>query len=374
MHDTALLTAWEPAAEPASQPNLMWWLALSRVSGLGPVRTSQLLETFRSPEAIFGASFSELTDGALRMPATVVRAILGGPDFDWAEDQLERAARHGVEILGFDDPTYPRRLREISSAPPVLFLKGPLARDHFRPVGVVGTRHPSELGRETCWKMVQDWAIQGIRIVSGLAMGIDETAHKAALSVGGETVAVLGNGLDQFGENGRTTLHDRIGEEGLLLSELPMGMVPTPQTFPRRNRIISGLSRAVVVAEAGLGSGALITARDCLDQNRELLVVPGPAGWPSFAGNHQLLKRGAGLCSEVGDLNDACGWRPGFAMSLPQEVDESPLVGLLRCESQSAEELALRLERPVGTVLVELSKLEISGRIRRVAGGIFAPV
>jgi DNA processing protein len=350
------------------------WLALSRISGLGPVRTAALLERFESPEGIFGADAQQLFDAAPGMPEGVMREILAGPDLAWAESQQEQCFRHGGRILTFGDAAYPARLRTISSAPPVLFCMGPLNYDHFRPVGVVGTRHPTELGRHACRNLVQEWASQGVRIISGLAMGIDETAHQAALEVGGETVAVLGNGIDQFGENSRSGLFRQITERGLVVSEFPMGLVPSPQTFPRRNRIISGLSRAVVVAEAGTRSGALITASECLDQNRELLAMPGPAGWPNFSGCHQLLRQGAALCADPKDLYEACGWRLGLALALPGEPASHPIVALLHSESMGIEELSLRLGRPIAWLLAETARLEIQGQLRRLPGGIFAPI
>jgi DNA processing protein len=344
------------------------------VAGLGPVRTTALVERFGTPDRIFGASARELSDASLSMPASVIRSLAQGPDLDWACRQLETAALHEVQLLAYDTPGYPRRLREISSAPPVLWVKGILPADHLRPVGVVGTRRPTDIGKLSCRTLVQDWVHQGIRIVSGLAMGIDEIAHRTALDEGGETVAVLGNGLDQFGENQRSSLFERIAEEGLLVSELPMGTPPTPTTFPRRNRIISGLSRAVVVVEAPVNSGALITARDCLEQNRELLAVPGPVGWESFGGCHRLLRQGAALCAQSQDLAEACGWRTNLVMSLPGESEElSPVQALLRAEPLSGEEISLRLGRALPGILAELAQLEVRGKVMRLSGGVYAP-
>ena len=375
MPKPASLSEHSQTPSAASEASQELWLALSRVSGLGPVRTTTLLERFGSPGGIFGASAQALFDDTLAMPENVVREILKGPDLAWAEVQQEKCLRFGGRVLNFGDPAYPARLRTISSPPPVLFCKGPLGYDHFRPVGVVGTRHPTELGRYACGSFVREWASQGIRIISGLAMGIDETSHRAALEIGGETVAVLGNGLDQFGENSRTDLFEQIAEAGLLVSEFPMGLVPSPQTFPRRNRIISGLARAVVVAEAGLKSGALITARESLDQNRELLAMPGLAGWTKFSGCHRLLRQGATLCADPQDLHEACGWRSNVSLTLPNEVGTAhPVVALLRCEPLGIEELALRLGRPVTWLLAETARLEIQGLIRKLPGGIFAPL
>jgi len=370
--DLSLCEPWW-VGEPAESAPLELWLALSRVAGLGPVRTTSLVERFGSPDRIFGATVRELSDASVGMPASVIRALSQGPDLDWACRQLEVAALHEVQLLAYDSAAYPRRLREISSAPPVLWVKGRLAADHLRPVGVVGTRRPTEIGRTSCRSLVRDWVNQGIRIVSGLAMGIDEAAHRTALDEGGETVAVLGNGLDQFGENHRSSLFDRIAEEGLLVSELPMGTPPTATTFPRRNRIISGLSRAVVVVEAPVSSGALITARDCLEQNRELLAVPGPVGWESFEGCHRLLRQGAALCAQSQDLPEACGWRTHLVMDLPGESATGPVQALLRTEPLSAEEICLRLGRPLPGVLAELAQLEVRGKVLRLSGGVYAP-
>lgn len=370
--DSHLCLPWW-AEEPRQTVALDLWLALSRVAGLGPVRTSALLERFGTPDRIFGASVRELAECGLSMPASVLRSLAQGPDLEWASWQLESADLHGVQLVAYDSAAYPARLREISSAPPVLWIKGRLSLSHARPVGVVGTRRPTELGRSSCRSLVRDWVGTGVRIVSGLAMGIDETAHRTALDEGGETVAVLGNGLDQFGENLRTGLFERIGEEGLLVTELPMGTPPTPTTFPRRNRIISGLSDGVVVVEAPEGSGALITARDCLEQNRELLAVPGPAGWGSFAGCHRLLRQGAGLCAQARDLHDACGWRAPLTLAGPGEPPLTPLLALLRTEPLSGEEMAMRLGRSLPAILAELAQLEVAGTVLRLPGGGYAP-
>lgn len=370
--DSHLCLPWW-AEEPRQTAPLELWLALSRVAGLGPVRTTALLERFGTPDRIFGASVRELSMSGLSMPASVLRSLSQGPDLDWACRQLESAALHGVHLVAYDSAAYPARLREISSAPPVLWVKGRLDLSHSRPVGIVGTRRPTELGRTSCRNLVREWVGMGIRIVSGLAMGIDETAHRTALDEGGETVAVLGNGMDQFGENLRTALFERIGEEGLLVTELPMGTPPTPATFPRRNRIISGLSSGVVVVEAPENSGALITARDCLEQNRELLAVPGPVGWESFGGCHRLLRQGAALCAQARDLPEACGWATPLVLSAPSEGPQSPLQAMLRTEPLSADELALRLGRSLPAVLAELALLEVGGAVVRMPGGLYAP-
>lgn len=353
---------------PTSPSSRLHWLALSHVERVGSVRALSLIERFGSPGAVFRASAADLQEVPLLGPE-VVRRILQGPDLDWANDQLRQAHELGASVICFEDPEYPESLRRIPSPPPVLFVQGALALTHDRAVAVVGTRSPSSLGLSTCHEFASSWARQGIRIVSGLAMGIDSQAHRSALAVEGETVSVLGCPLDGMGTTGRANLAQEISRAGLLVTEIPFGGSMGPPNFIRRNRIISGLADAVVVVEAPRGSGALITARHALDQNRELLACPGPAHESTWEGCFDLLRQGAHLCASPSDLLDVAGW----SQILPDTPgSDAPLAKLLRRGDLTAEELSVRLKIPVQNVLAEIVVLELSGVVRRVGGGHYS--
>lgn len=343
------------------------WLALTRIERLGSVRARHLVERFGGPQEVFAASRGDL-QSVPHLGHQIAERIQEGPDLAWAHDQLRRAHSLGASVICYDNPEYPDPLRRIPSPPPVLFVQGDLPLFHERAVAVVGTRNPTTSGLSTCHRFASDWGQQGIRIVSGLALGIDSQAHRSTLSVGGQTVAVLGCPLDAMGSGSRAALAQEIARRGALVSEIPFGAAVQPPNFVRRNRIISGLSDAVVVVEAPRGSGALITARQALEQDRELLACPGPAGEPTFEGCFDLLRQGAHLCAAPSDLLDAVGWAPE---SPRQPGSDHPVAKLLRRGDLTAEELSLRLSTPVQTLLSEIVLLELSGVVRRAPGGRF---
>lgn len=351
------------AQEPAHGDSLLDWLALTRVAGLGPVRLAQLLERFGSPQRVFAASRQELLP--LPLGEAVRDALLRGPDHAWALDQVRQAEDLGASIVPMDDPLYPEPLRHIPAPPPVLFVTGSAPLLHPRSVAVVGTRAPTGLGGEACGHLARHWAREGIRIVSGLARGIDEIAHRAALEAGTQTVAVLGCGLDQLERASRVALSRNIASHGAVVTEFPFGDPVTKGNFPRRNRIIAGLAAAVVVAEAGEHSGALITARYALEQGREVLACPGPAGWDSFAGCFRLLREGASLCASPEDLHHCMGWETSpTAGSAPDG-----LLNLLTGPGATPEEIALRMGSSVRDIQVQLVLRELAGEVVRGDGG-----
>ena len=264
-----------------------------------------------------------------------------------------------------DDALYPEPLRHISAPPPVLFVTGSVRLMHSRTVAVVGTRAPTGLGGEACGHLARQWARDGIRIVSGLARGIDEIAHRAALEAGSETVAVLGCGLDQLERASRVALSRDIARHGAVVTEFPFGDPVTKGNFPRRNRIIAGLSAAVVVAEAGERSGALITARYALEQGREVLACPGPAGWDSFAGCFRLLREGASLCASPEDLHNAMGWEVAPAAGTAPDG----LLNLLTGPGATPEEIAFQMGSSVRDIQVQLVLRELAGEVVRGDGG-----
>lgn len=344
--------------------SLLSWLALAHLEGLGPVRLTKLLERFETPSGIFSASASALEHPSLGLRSAHVEALSRGPDLDWACGQVAEAERLGAAIVALDDPQYPAFLRTIHASPPVLYVLGTVPLEHPRAVGVVGTRSPSGAGGDACGELVRSWARSGVRIVSGLARGIDEIAHRAALEASGETVAVLGCGLDQVDSPSRRALARDISCHGALVSEFPFGDPVYKGNFPRRNRIISGLSSAVVVAEAGDRSGALITARYALEQGREVLACPGLAGWSSFLGCHRLLRQGAALCAQSDDLFEALGWE-----CAPSRAPDDALLNLLASPGATIEEIAIKTGRSIRDIQHQIVLRELSGEVVQTVGG-----
>jgi DNA processing protein len=269
-----------------------YFIALNNIDGLGPVRIRRLLECFGTPEAVFEVSPSLLADKKLISASSVRDFERADKILDDARAQVEDCAKRGISVLIQADSDYPIYLQEIFAPPPVLYVKGDLSVLRRHALAVVGTREPTPYGKR-CTRALTAELCQSAVIVSGLARGIDTAAHERCLELGGQTVAVLGCGVDRVYPPQNEKLADSICESGALVSEFPPGTVPEAYNFPRRNRVISGISCGVIVVEAGERSGALITADYALQQNRTVFAVPGPIDSPVSAGTFRLLKDGA---------------------------------------------------------------------------------
>jgi DNA processing protein len=276
------------------------WLALRMAGGLGTRKAGQLIEIFRTPQAIFRASRSELEAAGLS-PA-VAQSVASGCAFEEAVEQQEKVARLGVALITIHDSLYPPRLKEIFDPPPMLFARGRVDLLQTLMVGVVGTRRPTAYGVAAATRLSKDLANAGLTIASGMARGIDTAAHKAVLEVGGDTVAVFGCGIDEIYPAENRKLAERLIENGLLISEFPMGTPAFPQNFPIRNRIISGTSTGVLVVEGSEYSGSSITAKLAIDQGREVFAVPGNITSKMSWGPNLLIKQGAKLVQEWNDV------------------------------------------------------------------------
>ncbi|HYC31843.1 MAG TPA: DNA-processing protein DprA, partial [Gemmatimonadales bacterium] len=276
------------------------WLALALVPGIGPSRFHRLLETFETPLGALSAPFAFLcaVPGMTVAAATAVR----GASLDQGRRLLASVDRYGGHVLLPPDPEYPAALRLIPEAPTALFAQGDLSLISHPAVAIVGSRDHSSYGGEVCRRLSWAAAEAGAVVVSGMARGLDAVAHGAALDAGGRTVGVLGNGLGVVYPSANRRLYDRVRASGLLLTEFPPGERPNAGSFPRRNRIISGLARVTVVVEAGGTSGALITAGTALDQGREVMVVPGPITSERSVGCNRLIRDGAAPLLEERDL------------------------------------------------------------------------
>jgi DNA processing protein len=276
------------------------WLALRLVPGLGPRKSGMLIDRFRTPQAVFRASLTELE--GLGLSGAIARSIHSGCSFDEAAGQQQRMLQTGTMAIPINHALYPEPLRQIFDPPILLFARGDTSLLRGTGFAVVGTRRPTPYGIAVAEKMSGDLARAGLNIVSGMARGIDTAAHKGTLAASGKTIAVLGCGADVIYPSENKKLHAEIVEKGLILSEFPMGSVAFPQNFPIRNRIISGMSAGLLVVEGAQYSGSAITAKLALDQGRELFAIPGNITNKLSWGPNLLIKQGAKLVQDWNDV------------------------------------------------------------------------
>ncbi len=368
-------------------------------AGLGTRKAGLLIEIFRTPQAIFRASRSELQ--AAGLSAAVAQSIASGCAFEEAVEQQQKVAAAGVCVITMTDSRYPPRLKEIFDPPPLLFANGRVELLQTLMIGVVGTRRPTAYGNAAAQRLAKDLAMAGMTVASGMARGIDTTAHKAVLESGGDTVAVFGCGVDEIYPAENRKLAGQIAENGLLLSEFPMGTPAYPQNFPVRNRIIAGMSAGVLVVEGGEYSGSAITAKLAAEQNREVFAVPGNIMSKMSWGPNLLIKQGAKLVQEWNDvvtelkpedrrrLVDQCrnrlnlnGIEAGESNAKNgASVASGPLDGPMKGVAKAVlgilqPDSAVGLDHLMGTVeqasssevLAVLFELELAGLVRQIPG------
>jgi DNA processing protein len=287
-------------SQVVGQEEELHWLALKLVPGLGTRLSKRLIDRFRTPQAIFRASATELEGAGLS--GAVARSVASGCAFEDAATQQEKMRETGAELITIGDARYPPLLREIYDPPILLFARGRVELLGSIMLGVVGTRRPTPYGVAASERLAADLAHAGLTIVSGMARGIDSAAHKSTLAVGGDTVAVLGCGVDIVYPIENRKLASDLGVKGLILSEFPMGSTAFPQNFPIRNRIISGMSIGVLVVEGAQYSGSAITAKLAMDQGREVFAVPGNITSKLSWGPNLLIKQGAKLVQDWNDV------------------------------------------------------------------------
>jgi len=379
------------ATDTLTAEDALYWLALRLTPGLGTRKAGQLLEVFRTPQAIFRASRSELQAGGLS--AGVAQSLASGCAFDDAAEQQRLAVQGGVILIPITDPQYPPALRDIFDPPPLLFARGKVELLATLILGVVGTRRPTPYGTAVSSKLSADLATAGMTIASGMARGIDTAAHRGALEVGGDTIAVFGCGIDQIYPAENRKLAEQIASQGLLISEFPMNAPAYPQNFPIRNRIISGMSAGVLVVEGSEYSGSAITAKLAVEQNREVFAVPGNIMSKMSWGPNLLIKQGAKLVQEWNDvivelkpgerrrLVEQCRKRLDLNENKSDETNVDSPASVMG--SQGREILRqLRPDSPVGLdnliesmggvssseVIAALFELELAGLVRQLPG------
>ena len=355
-------------------------LILATVPGLGPGRCARLLSEFGSAREALSAS----TGAWERVLGSAARQIrrAGARDLKWAAEQIAAVARHGGRVLTSDGCDYPELLREIAAPPTALFCIGAPVWVSCPCVAIVGPRQPTDYGRRMAKALGRDLAARGICVVSGMASGIDAAAHEGALAAGGPTTAVLGCGADVIYPVANAALYRRLVRRGAVVSEFPMGAVPEKGSFPRRNRIISGMSLGVILVETPARSGALITARCAVDESREVFAVPGDALSGRSAGCHGLLRDGACLVETAADVIEELAHRlpehatqpesrPEAPAGGPLDADQATVLGLLSEGAVHVDALARGSGLQPNVILDVLLRLELEGLVEQSAGKMF---
>ena len=380
-------TVNQPSAPPLDEDRLAW-LALVLAPGLGPKRILDAVKQLKAPSQIFELPLTALE--GLRFPAEAAQFIFDGKARQAAEEEWTRVSAQGATLVTYSCPEYPERLKEIYDPPPVLWVRGAATLLSRPGIAIVGTRHPSPYGTGMTEMLARDLAMRRLLIISGMARGIDSSAHKGALAARMPTVAVWGTGIDViYPKENKKLAEEILASGGAIISELPMGTFPAPQNFPRRNRILSGLAVAVLVVEAAENSGTRVTARCAADQNRDLYAVPGNVTSKGSWTPNTLIKQGAKLVATWEDVWEDLPSQVRLELEaeapveskslttaslLPDPVlrpEEAMVLEVLRTDdSLQIDEILELLETQLTSseVFMALFELEITGRIRQLPG------
>ncbi len=362
--------------------NLKYWMAVNRIENLGPVTIKKLWDRFGSIKAVWEADEKSILE-IEGLNKTAVKAFLEARNQLSLESELDAVLRGNIKVLTLEDKVYPYVLKAIYDPPPVLYVKGNILEADKKALAIVGTRRPSRYGLETAKQLALELAAAGITIVSGLAAGIDTAAHKGALEAKGRTIAVFGCGVDVVFPPANRSLAKEIELSGALVSEFPLGTKAEKGYFPRRNRIISGLSLGVIVVEGYYDSGAMITAKLALEQGREVFAVPGPIGSNLSKGPHWLIKQGAKLVETVDDIfeelnlvmpasrkrkEDGRKEKADYS-NLPEK--EQATIKILSRQPKHIDDIALEIGFSPAEVSSLLMLLEIKKLVRQLPGKLF---
>jgi len=349
--------------------DIAYWAGFSLIPGIGRVRFSQLENRFGNLRDAWTASAVDLKDAGL--DRHTVNAIINSRPKISLDAEMEKLDRYGVKVLSWRDDGYPARLKEIYDYPPIIYVRGSLLPQDEWCLAVVGTRRATVYGRQVTEEIAADLARSKITIVSGLAKGIDTVAHNSALEAGGRTVAVFACGLDTVYPAENADLARRIMQQGALISEYPLGTKPRAEYFPRRNRILSGLSLGVLVTEAGETSGAMITANMALEQNREVLAIPGSILSPASKGTNHLIQEGAKLVRDYTDILEelnltAVAHQIELTEVVPASDTESLLLKHLAAEPVHIDEICRSTSLPIATISSTLAMMELKGLVKQL--------
>ncbi len=352
-------------------PGLEYWVGFNIVPGIGPARLRALLDHFGDLETAWRADTRQLRAAGLDR-RSLENLLATRRKLDLARE-MARIEKAGARVLTWDDPGYPPQLRNIHSPPPVLYVKGEIRPEDEWAVAVVGTRRATVYGKEATRVIARDLTRNKVTVVSGLARGIDAQAHRSAIEAGGRTIAVLGCGIDRVYPPEHRKLAQAITERGALVTEYPLGTPPESSNFPPRNRIISGLSLGVVIVEAGVKSGALITADFAAEQGRDVFAVPGNIFNRSSRGTNQLIHDGAKPVLSVEDILEELNLsmisqQAEVRAMVPENETESVLLQYISAEPVHVDEIGRQSGLPIAAVSSTLALMELKGMVRQVGG------
>jgi DNA processing protein len=353
---------------PAALDDSALWIGLSLIDGLGSQSFRALLGAFGQPEQIYASPVSELSKV---VPEAVARRIAAGLDAGCVGPSLDWLRQEGNHLLTLADAAYPEALLDIPDPPPLLYVKGRVDLLNRPSIAIVGSRNATPQGEKTAEEFALALSDSGYCIVSGLALGIDGAAHRGALRGRSSTIAAVGTGLDIVYPARHRQLAHEIAEKGVLVSEFPIGTPSMAQNFPRRNRIISGLSRGCLVVEANLQSGSLITARLAAEQGREVFAIPGSIHSPVAKGCHQLIKQGAKLVDSMHDILEELGEPPGTSAEAGHEAvtQADPLLASMGYDPVGMDALVERSGLTSDVLSAMLLVLELDGKVAALPGG-----
>ncbi|MFA6322742.1 MAG: DNA-processing protein DprA [Candidatus Buchananbacteria bacterium] len=352
-----------------------YWLALAKISAIGPIRWQRIINYFPHLGDLWSASLSTIIDAGIE--PKIAEQIISQRKTIEPDGELEKVVRNNIKIIKITDMSYPRLLKEIYSPPPLIYFLGELDLKNDFTLAVVGTRKITSYGRQITETLVGQLAQAGLTIVSGLALGIDACAHQTTLDHQGKTIAVLGSGLNQIYPAANRGLAKKIIEAGgAVISDFPLGTLPYKSNFPLRNRIIAGLSLGTLVMEAGIKSGALITARYALEQNREVFAVPGNIFAANAIGPNELIKSGAKIVIEPRDvletlnLEDAKNFKEIKNVIADNET-EKIILEILEQEPIHVDKLAQSAKLNISLVNSCLALMEMKGLVKNLGGQIY---
>lgn len=348
-----------------------YWIGFNLVKGIGAARLRILLDRFGGIEQAWQASAQELYE--IGLSQKLIENFLQVRTQVSLERIWENIEANGIEVYTWEDDSYPRRLKEIDQPPPVLYVKGNLLPEDDWAVAIVGTRRVTSYGRQVAENVSSFLARNGITVVSGLARGVDAIAHKAALDSGGRSIAVLGNGVDRVYPPENRKLAEEMMQNGALISDYALGTPPEGLNFPPRNRIISGLSQAVVIVEAGERSGALITASFAADQGREVFAVPGNINAPQSKGTNRLIQQGAHPLVDPQEILEILNMtmvsqHQVARTALPADATEAALLRTVSQEPLHIDEICYHVAMPIEKVTATLAMMELKGMVRQLGG------
>jgi len=348
-----------------------YWVGFNLVKGIGAVRFRLIRDHFGDLQSAWSASKDQFL--AIGLHPKIVENIIHIRSTVDIEENYQKIITSGIKVVISDEEGYPSRLKEIDQPPPVLYIRGDYLEDDFWAVAIVGTRRITAYGRQIADEISSYLAQNGITIISGMARGVDGVAHQAALRVGGRTLAVLGSGVDRIYPPEHRNLAHSIEEHGATISDYPLGTPPDSSNFPPRNRIISGLSMAVIVIEAGLKSGALITANYAADQGRDVFAVPGNIQAHQSKGTNLLIQQGAHPLLSGKDVLDSLNLeripeQKHARRTIPVDKDEALMLEIIGREPIHIDEIRSKTGLPIEAVSASLAIMELKGLVQQVGG------